>query len=187
MNTRVIDELFEKYLKNKLSLNLQSYILDEKKSEAIIKICLEVDEEEVLIQGEGVGLVDAGFNAYINYFSEKHPSLSTISLSDVYFQIDTGNREVLDLKSKTLLKLEFENDKKNKTCFSDRTQSMSFTAISVLTKAIEFYVNSELLFKRLKYLLDDAESRGRHDVASDFKYALTKVVEVTSYQSIVQI
>ena len=64
---------------------------------------------------------------------------------------------------------------------------MSFTAISVLTKAIEFYVNSELLFKRLKYLLDDAESRGRHDVASDFKYALTKVVEVTSYQSIVQI
>ena len=52
MNTRVIDELFEKYLKNKLSLNLQSYILDEKKSEAIIKICLEVDEEEVLIQGE---------------------------------------------------------------------------------------------------------------------------------------
>ena len=114
MNTRVIDELFEKYLKNKLSLNLQSYILDEKKSEAIIKICLEVDEEEVLIQGEGVGLVDAGFNAYINYFSEKHPSLSTISLSDVYFQIDTGNREVLDLKSKTLLKLEFENDKKIK-------------------------------------------------------------------------
>ena len=161
--------------------------MDEKKSEAIIKICLEVDKEEVLIQGEGVGLVDAGFNAYIDYFSEKHPSLSTISLSDVYFQIDTGNREVLDLKSKTLLKLEFENDKKNKTCFSDRTQSMSFTAISVLTKAIEFYVNSELLFKRLKYLLDDAESRGRHDVASNFKYALTKVVEVTSYQSIAQI
>lgn len=187
MNTTVIDELFEKYLKNKLSLNLQSYALDEKKSEAIIKICLEVDKEEVLIQGEGVGLVDAGFNAYIDYFSEKHPSLSTISLSDVYFQIDTGNREVLDLKSKTLLKLEFENDKKNKTCFSDRTQSMSFTAISVLTKAIEFYVNSELLFKRLKYLLDDAESRGRHDVASNFKYALTKVVEVTSYQSIAQI
>ena len=61
---------------------------------------------------------------------------------------------------------------------------MGYTGVSVLVSAIEFYINCELLFKRMKFLLEDAESRGRHDVASRYKYVLSKVVEVTNYQTI---
>ena len=185
MNVDVIYEMFDQYLQSKKSINLESYSLKERKSHASIEIFVSMEDgAHRTLKGDGVGVIDAGFNAYVDYFREEHPSLSTISLSDVYFQIDTGNKDVLDLKSKTIMKLEFENDRKNKTCFTDRTCSMGYTAISVLTKAIEFYVNSELLFKRLKFLLEDAESRSRSDVASGFRYALSKVVEVTSYQAI---
>lgn len=184
MNTEVISEMFDKYLDNKLSIKLHSYELREQRSEATMIINAEVNGELIAMSGNGVGLVDSGFNAFVNYFSEMHPSLSTISLSDIYFQIDVGNKDALDLKSKTILKLEFENDRKNKTCFTDKTRSMGYTAVSVLSKAIEFYINSERLFKRLKFLLEDAEKRSRYDVASTFRYALSKVVEVTSYQAI---
>ena len=73
---------------------------------------------------------------------------------------------------------------KDKTCFSENTTSMSFTGISVLVKAFQFYINCELLFKRLKFLIEDAEKRSRPNVAAKYKYDLSKVVEVTNYQSI---
>jgi hypothetical protein len=182
MNRDLIIEYFEQYLVDPLKMRLDSYTLEEQKSDANIQMSLLVNDELITVSGQGVGLVDAGFNAFVSHFSEKHPSLSTISLSDVYFQIDTSAKDALNLKSKTIMKLEFENDRKSKVCFMDRTASMGFTAVSVLTKAIEFYVNSETLFKRVKFLIEEAESRSRPDVAAQYKYALSKVVEVTSYQ-----
>ena len=37
-----------------------------------------------------------------------------------------------------------------------REPLIGFTGVSVLVKAFEFYVNCELLFKRLKFLIGDA-------------------------------
>ena len=118
-----------------------------------------------------------------NYSSE-YPSLRTIGLSDLYFQVDHKASAGLSFKSKTKMKLEFRNDSKDRTFFSERTTSMGFTGVSVLVKAFEFYINCELLFKRLKFLIKDAEDRNRSDVASKYKYNLSKVVEVTSYENI---
>lgn len=184
MNRDLILQYFVEYLKNKVTLTLASVNLIEDPKETNVTLSVEESGLQKNISGVGVGIVDAGFNALLEEYKEKYKSLDTIQLSDVYFQVDHSDKRELSLKSKTMLKLEFRNDSKDRMCFSEKTRSMSYTSISVLVKAFEFYINCELLFKRLRFLIQEAEARGRSDIASKYKYALSKVVEVTSYQNI---
>lgn len=184
MNRELILQYFLEYLRTPFSLHLNSFQLFEKEGVAEITLNILENNEDLSISGNGVGLVDAGFNALMEHYGTTYTSLSTIQLSDLYFQVDHKSSAGLSLKSKTLMKLEFRNDSKDKTFFSERTTSIGFTGVSVLVKAFEFYVNCELLFKRLKFLIGDADARGRGDVASKYRYELSKVVEVTSYKSV---
>lgn len=184
MNKELIYEYFATYLKNQKQIVPISYKIEEQESYSKIHIEILVDGKKETIQGEGVGLVDSGFDAFIKRFEEDNPSLKTISLTDVYFQIDNRDKDTVDLRSKTLMKLEFQNSRKSKVIFENKTTSMGFTAVGVLAKAFEFYINSEHLFKRMKFLVKDAESRSRPDVAAKFRYVLSHVVGVTSYQSV---
>ena len=184
MNRDLILQYFVEYLKNKITLTLVSLNLVEDPKETNVTLSVEESGLHKNISGVGVGIVDAGFNALLEEYKDRYKSLDTIQLSDVYFQVDHSDKRELSLKSKTMLKLEFRNDFKDRMCFSEKTRSMSYTSISVLVKAFEFYINCELLFKRLRFLIQEAEARGRSDIASNYKYALSKVVEVTSYQNI---
>jgi len=184
MNKDLIFQYFVEYLKEKVTLTLVSLNLIESLEQTSVTLNIGEGSDIRELSGLGVGLVDAGFNALLDTYRNDYKSLNTIQLSDLYFQVDHTDKRQLSLKSKTFLKLEFRNDLKDRMCFSERTTSMSFTSVSVLVKAFEFYINCELLFKRLRFLIQDAEGRGRNDVASTYKYALSKVVEVTRYQNI---
>ncbi len=184
MNRDLILKYFVEYLKERVELKLLSLNLYEERNQTDITLKMQYNSEEREFSGNGVGLVDAGFNALVNHFGETYKSLDTIGLSDLYFQVDHSAGRELSLKSKTMMKIEFRNDMKDRTCFSENTTSMSFTGVSVLVKAFQFYINCELLFKRLKFLIQEAESRSRPNVAAKYKYDLSKVVEVTNYQTI---
>ena len=184
MNRDLILKYFVEYLREKVELELISLNLYEEKNQANITLKVQHNSDQHEFTGSGVGIVDAGFNALTAHYGESFKSLNTISLSDLYFQVDHSSSRELSLKSKTMMKIEFRNDTKNKTFFSENTTSMSFTGISVLVKAFQFYMNCELLFKRLKFLIEEAENRNRSDVAAKYRYELSKVVEVTNYQSI---
>ena len=186
MNTELILRYFSEFLDERRSLELVSYHLFEERG--ISKITLKVKDGDSIvdIDGAGFGMVDAGFNALTDHYSDNNLSLKTIKLEDVYFQVDHRAGKDVSFKSKMDVKLEFSNHCKDRTCFSGRTPSMGFTSVSVLVEAIEFYINCETSFKRLRFLLRDAESRGRHDVASKYKFVPLRVVEVTNYQTIVQ-
>ena len=184
MNTDIILQYFLEYLTEKKTLQLTSYQLLEEPDSSKIVLNIKDTEQDLCIEGTGVGMVDAGFNCLVNHFSNQFPSLETIKLEDVYFQIDHRAGKDVSFKSKTEIKLEFSNHCKDRTCFSGKTKSLGYTGVSVLVSAVEFYINCELLFKRIKFLLEDAENRGREDVASRYRYVLSKVVEVTNYQTI---
>ena len=184
MNREDILKYFLEFLPNKKDIALASYSLTEEEGASEIQLKLSEDGSTTEITGEGVGMIDAGFNALSKHYSKQYKSLNTIKLEDVYFQVDHRGSKDVSFKSKMDVKLEFSNHCQNRTCFSRRSKSMGFTGVSVLVSAMEFYINCELLFKRLKFLVEDAEERGRQDIASKYKYALSKVVEVTNYQTI---
>ena len=69
---------------------------------------------------------------------------------------------------------------------SFRHVGKSFVAASViaLTKAIEFYINSEKAFKKLKFLISDAEKRNRSDIKQGYVSKISAIVKVTSYEEV---
>jgi|14_taG_2_1085336.scaffolds.fasta_scaffold04586_6 hypothetical protein len=184
MNTDIIVQYFKEFLTNQKSLELVSYQLLEEPGTSKIEISVKDGDSISTITGTGVGMIDAGFNSLVGHYSAEFGSLNTIALEDVYFQIDHKARRDVSFKSKMEMKLEFSNHCKDRTWFSGRTKSLGYTGITVLINAIEFYINCELLFKRVKFLFNDAEKRKRPDVASKYKYVLSKIVEVTNYQTI---
>lgn len=184
MNTDIIVQYFEEFLISRKSLELVSYQLFEEPGASKIEISVNDGESVTTIAGAGVGMIDAGFNSLVNHYSAEYGSLDTITLEDVYFQIDHKAQGDVSFKSQMEIKLEFSNHCKDRTWFSGRTKSLGYTGVSVLVSAIEFYINCELLFRRVKFLFDDAKKRKRPDVASKYEYVLSKVVEVTNYQTI---
>tara|TARA_R110001592_G_scaffold21067_7_gene85370 strand:- start:17018 stop:17575 length:558 start_codon:yes stop_codon:yes gene_type:complete len=184
MNTDIIVQYFEEFLADRKSLELVSYQLFEEPGTSKIEISVKDGDSISTVTGTGVGMIDAGFNSLVDHYSAEFASLDTVTLEDVYFQIDHKAQRDVSFKSQMEIKLEFSNHCKDRTWFSGRTKSLGYTGVSVLVSAIEFYINCELLFRRVKFLFDDAEKRKRPDVASKYKYVLSKVVEVTNYQTI---
>jgi len=184
MNTDIIVQYFKEFLTDKKSLELVSYQLFENPISSEIKMSVKDGNSVLDIVGTGVGMIDAGFNSLIDHYSGEFGSLGTIKLEDVYFQIDHKAERDMSFKAKMEMKIEFSNHCKNRIWFSERTKSLGYTGVSVLVNAIEFYINCELLFRRVNFLLEDAEKRKRPDVISKYKYLLSEIVEVTNYQTI---
>ena len=118
MNTDLILEYFLGFLTRK-TLQLKSYQLTEEPNSSKIILDLSDDGEDKLVEGSGVGMIDAGFNSLVNHFS-KHSSLNTVKLEDVYFQVDHRANKDVSFKSKMEIKLEFSNHCKDKSWFSER-------------------------------------------------------------------
>lgn len=188
MNKENIYSYFVEYLSNnKKDLSLVSYSLSEEDGLANIQLSLAEDGEAKTISASGVGLVDAAFGALMSHYASEYRSLGTIALTDAYFSTDFSKKTPgSNMKSRMEINLEFENHSKSKTSFKDRAASLGYTAVKIVVKAVEFYVNCELLFKRLSYLIKDANSRGRSDLESGYRYALSQVVQVTNYRAVIE-
>ena len=187
MNHEEIQGYISEYLKEeKTTLSIKNYKLEESESGASVGIDLLVNGDLVQLTGSGVGLVDAAYDSLICYFQEEYTSLSTIELTDAYFNTDIRNTDNIgqNRKSRMAIVLEFKNASKNSSSFRSKTRSVSYTVVSALVQAFEFYINCESLFKRLRFLLQDAQSRNRSDVAGMYQYILTKIVKVTNYRCV---
>jgi hypothetical protein len=68
--------------------------------------------------------------------------------------------------------------------FRDKNRSIASAAVRAIFKTIEFYINSELAFKKLKFLISDAESRSRGDLLGLYRYQISAIVSVTSYEGV---
>ena len=185
MNKKNIQQYMLKYLKRKIDFKIISYSLFEGPEGASIVLNIEECGEEKTLEGTGVGLVDATFNAFLAGYLNQYKSLATISLSDAYFVIDYAKRNSdSNVKSRMKINLEFENHSRAKTSFEEKTTSLSYTAVKAVMNAMQFYINCELLFARLKFLIEDAKKRSRPDMESAYCYALSSVVEVTNYRAL---
>ena len=184
MNTDIIVQYFKEFLTSQKTRELVSYQLFEEPGTSKIEITVKDDDSVSTITGAGVGMIDAGFNSLTEHYSSEFGSLDTITLEDVYFQIDHKSHRDVSFKSKMEIKLEFSNHCKDRSWFSGRTKSLGITGVSVLVSAVEFYINCELLFKRVKFLLATAEKQRRPDLVSRYKYVLSEIVGVTNYQTI---
>ena len=138
-----------------------------------------VDRE---IQGSGTGLVDAFFNALLANLVGQYQSLRHIRFQSfsVGAQAATGRRDSLTDAVGTV-RLEVDNQVGSTFVFTDSSRSVTASSIRVTVAAVEYFVNSELAFFRVREFLDNAHAEGRSDTAERYTHMLTRLVRNASY------
>lgn len=150
----------------------------------LVELC-EGKTKKKSIGGEGVGLVDACFDALIKAYNEQYCSLDDISIVDfgVNTNFDQASRRKSDAKACAILRVKNSDD--FEYAFQYTTTSISHSSVSAAKEAIAFFINAELAYTRLYVAFKDAQARGRNDLIERYQNQMSTLVHATSYEKLV--
>src|SRR5580704_5195566 len=111
----------------------------------LIEISQDKPKKRV-IHGEGVGLVDACFDAMIKSYHSDFCSLDTISIVDfiVNAHVEHGSSRKSDAKVTALLRV--KNSQDHEYAFECTTSSISHSSVSAVQESIAFFINAQLAY-----------------------------------------
>ncbi len=169
-----------------LHLEVRGHALEEDLVEGVSRVRLTLldsttgDEREV--SGKGVGLVDAAFDALFGMLAAEYSSLAHIRFVSfsVAGAVGTGERGSQS-DSEGTTRLEVANQTGRAFRFEDSSRSVAASCIRVTVDALEYFVNSERAFFRVRSFLDEAKSKGRPDLVDRYTHVLTELVRNSSY------
>src|SRR5262249_57159199 len=135
-----------------------------------------------VIEGEGVGPIDAVWGALINRYAKEYQSLKSVTLANfaVTAAIDSKRRKA-GLDALATVELTVTNSEHKRFTFKDESRSVTASAARVVIAVAEYFVNAERAFVTLSHARKDALARGRSDLVARYTAELAEVVKSTSY------
>lgn len=171
-----------------LQLVVTSYKLEEELAEGRSRIrCLmkNMSDESVEIHGEGVGLIDAVFDAMRSHLSEDYSSLNSIRFSQFSIKgLISSDQE--STKAEAQATVGILNSAGREFVFQTQEPSVSRAGIQATVNATEYFVNSERTYVRLHEILNHYRKEGRTDLVEKYTDLMTQVVQNTSYSEVVE-
>jgi hypothetical protein len=172
-----------------LELHVERYTLSESLSDDRCEIYLKVKNvttgEVHPIEGEGVGLVDAVFQALKARLSTEYPSLNSISFTafDVTGLMSSGSAQHSDAEVQVTFGV--TNSHGTEFTFDNRSRSLAKACIEAVLEAVEYFVNSERAFIRMYKAREHYDKEGRTDLVEKYTAQLAKMVANTSYSDVI--
>ena len=178
-------KIIKKTLKKEyLELTVKKMILSEdfKKNTSQISCSFSENRGKAInLKSSGCGMVDAFFNALLEYYSDNYPSLKNIAFEGISVIPDWRTRAGLSGSDAEIeVEIKFTNSSNSVMTFRNKGKSFVSATVRGVFNAIEFYINAENAFKKLKRLISDAKSRNRDDIAQKYISMIYTVVKVTS-------
>jgi len=139
-----------------------------------------------VIEGYGVGVVDAFLRGLKGHLAPEYPSLETISFSSfaVRGDMESGKGPAAS-DAVGEVQLVVKNSMGASFDFIHRSRSVIGSSVVVVLKAVEYFVNSELAFIRTWRGLQDAKERTRTDLVETYTRHLAELVRNTSYSEVI--
>ncbi len=184
-------ELIKRVLdKDYIEFHLDKLVVDEDSDETRSKVQLTLSDAnggKISVDGEGVGLVDAIFNALLERFGVEYQSIKSIEVVafNVEAKLDTKTDRV-GLDSIGCVTLGVNNSEGKLFEFSDESRSISRSAARAVLAAIEYFVNAERAFIMLHRARMDAKERRRDDLVTRYTRELAEVVKSTSFTEVIE-
>jgi hypothetical protein len=147
----------------------------------------ELSGERQQVEGKGVGLVDAFFQALVGRLATEYPSLKTIEFSK--FQIDgrlETKKQLQGADAEGEVTLVVRNSERREFEFKDASRSITASALRAVLQAVEYFVNSERAFVAVWQRLEDAKARNRDDLVQSYTAQLIELVKNTSYSEVIE-
>lgn len=154
-----------------------------------VRVTLRETRDETraqVIAGKGVGIVDALYHGLVEHYAPEYPSLRTIAFTgfEVTGRMGTGAKNGLDAEAAVTLTV--QNSDGRGFEFTDADRSLVAAALSVVTEAAEYFINSERAFVTVYRAVCDARERGRADLVQTYTTQLAELVNTTSYSEVIQ-
>ena len=144
-------------------------------------------DREVVVSGQGCGLVDALWAALLDRFASEYQSLQSLELASfsVAGRLDTKkHHEGTDAVGEVVLGVKNSDGKLFE--FSDASRSIATSSARAVIAAMEYFVNAERAFMTLHRSREDAKARNRDDLVSRYTGELAEVVKSTSYAEVIE-
>jgi len=174
-----------------LALRVDAYRLEENLESHVVRIHCDVHDEKSghkeVIEGEGVGIVDAMFEGLIARYSDTFPSLAHIEVVDfaIKANVDTGAHKARsDMAAEVTLRV--ATAEKREFIFSHASPSITRSALAVVLECVGFFINSERAYIAVYRALQHARQQKRQDSVVRYTAQLATLVEATSYSEVIE-
>jgi|ETNvirenome_6_85_1030632.scaffolds.fasta_scaffold00889_20 hypothetical protein len=146
----------------------------------------EGKERSLKMERRGHGAIDAIWQMLVEHYSKKYKSLETLSFKGLDIDTQSGIRKSKGSGSdaEVSVGLRLTNPDKKEVTFRSGSRSILASSVTAAFSAAEFYINSELTFRKLRNLIKNSTKRNRGDLTAMYVYKLSEVVSVTSYDKI---
>jgi len=172
---------------NYLQLAINKLVVEEDPTDGSkVKALITEGAETVEVEGKGVGVVDALYNALLSRYAREYGSLKTIQL--VGFQVagDMQSKKVqAGVDAVGRVTLDFTNSEGRHFTFTDASRSVTTSTAKAVLLCVQYFVNAERAFLTLHNARRDALARGREDLVARYTAEMAEVVESTSYAEVI--
>lgn len=173
-----------------LVLEVESVVCEEAIDTGRCKVKVETKDNRgvtQIVEGEGVGVVDALIGGLFKRYEIEYQSLKSIELANfqVKAHLDTKKRRAgADSVGEVVLVV--RNSEGTQFSFSDESRSILVSTARAVIAAVEYFVNAERAFIMLYRARQDARERNRDDLVTRYTRELGEVVKSTSYAEVIE-
>ncbi|MBR59432.1 MAG: hypothetical protein CMH54_15640 [Myxococcales bacterium] len=172
-------------------LQVQHMRLEEQPEENRCRVEIDLNptggEAPMSIQGTGVGVVDATFNAAKSAFAKTYPSLRHLVVDDFRVLADmTTGRVSMGSDVMGTVRLVIRNDKGRRFEFEDKSRSMTGSSIRVVLRAVSHFINAERAVRIMSGAIENARVRNRGELVETYSLMLSELVKHASYVEVIQ-
>ncbi len=144
------------------------------------------NETHYPIEGFGVGLIDAYFEAVLSCFSKEYVSLGSVSIIDFNISIKMTGKEGRHTDAIAIAMLRVKNSDRCEYTFTHKSASITRSSIGVVQDTLQFFINAERAYTKLYFALEDAHKRSRSDLVQKYQIQMSTLVKATSYKQIAE-
>jgi hypothetical protein len=181
------EELIRRVLgPNYFELKLVRHAVEEGDHTTSAKVTVLEGEQNIDVEGKGVGVVDAIYNGLLDRYAREYQSLKTIQLIGFNVGADLGTKKAqAGVDAVGRVTIEVANSEGRRFTFSDTSRSVTISITRAVLAVVCYFVNAERAFVTLHNARRDALSRGREDLVSRYTAEMAEVVESTSYAEVI--
>ncbi len=147
----------------------------------------DTNGETAVIEGSGVGIIDAFFHALLARLSREYPSLDSISIDKfaVTGKIGSGS-ESNQGDAICSVTIGIRNSRGNHFEFDHESRSVTRSGIEATLRAAEYFVNSERAFIEAFRGLKSSRRQSRPDLVHRYTDLMSSLVRNTSYSETIE-
>lgn len=185
---QVMEEtLGDNYLKFSLeSIQSTESTKDEFNSKIVARVNCSNHDDALVLEGEGVGTLDAFFLSLRDRLAEDYPSVKAIIFSSIRAQSIPGSDREHPTDAEAEVFLRIRNSYGDEIEFINRSRSLLRASLEGLLEATEYFVNSELTYIKLYQTLEHYRNQGRSDLVDKYTSLLSMMVRNTSYEEVTE-